>query len=178
MSKYRKRWGTEEVAEYEDAVRDALLARRTDERTHRFIAIIRDAEQAHRPWAREVLDDMIYRGAANILRAEEKRQTHSTVEFKRDGKTVSAPRILGVRRATANGGMAYERALFDDMTVEELAVKRDEFRAGEKTYGEDADVIESLLDLCVQAGAFTPGEAVRQLGIPIEEWLSRKASAA
>lgn len=103
---YRKRWGTAEVAEYEDAVRDALLARHTDERTRRFIDAIHDAIQAHRPWAREVLDDMIYRGAASVLRAEERKMHGSTVEYKRgrqDHQRAPHPRREAAGRQRARG---------------------------------------------------------------------------
>ena len=177
MSTYKKRWGTEEIAEYDEAVRESLLARRTDERTHRFIEVVQDAVQAHRPWAREVLSDMVYRGAASILRAEERRQSHATVEVKRDGKTVTVPRILGVRRPDKDGRMTFERALFDDMSVEELAAKRDEFRAGQKTYGDDAEVMERLLDLCIQAHRETPAEAAAVLGLTVNEWIHEVRAA-
>lgn len=62
------------------------------------------------------------------------------------------------------------------MTMDELIRKGAEFRKGAGTYSDNAALMDDLLEMCVQAGAFTPADAARQLGISVESWLASRAA--
>lgn len=170
-------WGTEELEEFDGLVAEAMTAKRSDERNRRFVAGIEDAIQAHRPWAREVQADMVYHGAARILKAEEKRRPNATIAVSFDGQILDKPRALGVRRVDEEGNSYFDRTLFDYMTVEELRTKRAEFLTVAKAYTEDAEVMDRLIAMCEVAGVSTPAHASASLGVSVENWIARERAA-
>lgn len=175
MKLNKRAWGEEERQEFDDLVAESMVAKRSDERTRRFVAGVLDAVQAHRPWAREVESHMLYQGASTVLKAEEKKRPDATIPVSFDGVILDKPRSLGVRRTSESGQTWVERTLFDYMTIEELEAKRKEFLANAKAYTDDAEVMDRLIAMCEVAGARTPSEASRTLGVPIEKWISRAA---
>lgn len=59
----RNAWSPEERVEYDMLCAEALwYGMSTRERTDRYIAMLRDDEQAHRFYAKDCLDDALYRG--------------------------------------------------------------------------------------------------------------------
>lgn len=171
----KRAWGEEERREFDELVAEAMVAKRSDERTRRFVAGVLDAVQAHRPWAREVEAHLTYQGASAVLKAEEKRRPDATIAVSFDGVILDKPRSLGVRRTNDTGETWVERTLFDYMTVEELEAKRKEFLANARAYTDDAEVMDRLIAMCEVAGTATPAEAARILGVPVERWITRSA---
>lgn len=171
MTKYKNRWGSEERAEYDALVDEAWKSgKSTTERGQAFLDGLRDASQAHRPWADEVMLDAITRGSASIIKADYKRANQVAVMS--DGRSLEKSRVIGVRRRTASGAQSFEQTLFDFVNAEELREKRKEYMANALAYSDNIAVVDKLLDLCERGHSDIPANAAANLHTTVDAWLA------
>jgi hypothetical protein len=171
----RAHWDEESQAEFNILIQEATAAgRSTRDRTDRFMKGLLDAEQAHRPWAIEVLGQCARVGAQGLLKREWK--SNNSVLVSHDGRVVSKPRVIGVNVKSAEGKMFAQQTFFDVMTVQQLHEKRSEYITQIRAYDSNLATIDKLLALCEAGAADTPELAASNLGTTVETWL--EASAA
>lgn len=169
-----KSWSPEEREEFEAACVEAWRSSdRQGERTEAFIDALRDARQAHRFWAGDVLEEALRTGASSILKNWSKRQ-RILVTF--EGQVVSRPRMVGRRRDDGEGRGYTEQALLDSFTLDELRSKRTEYLTQIKAYRQNIAVLDELIALCEATGCATPAEAARSLGTTVDAWLKQAAA--
>lgn len=168
-----KNWSPEEREEFEAACIEAWGSSvRQGERTEAFIDALRDARQAQRFWASDVLEEALRTGASSILKNWSKRQ-RIVITF--EGEVVSRPRMIGRRRDDGEGRGYTEQALLDSFTLDELRSKRTEYLAQIKAYRQNIAVIDQLIALCEATGCDTPADAARALGVSVDDWIGRAA---
>lgn len=147
-------------------------SRSTRERTERFVQMLRDAEQAHRFYASDCLDEFLHRGAAAQLASWHTRRKTGHIPISYEGKVLSARRIRGTIVRDDNGNPIHTQALFDYFTWEQLEAKALEYSTNIRAYKVNFDTVSRLLELRELApGAKDPYEATKQLGISVEEFL-------
>lgn len=166
-----RNWDDDERAEFDLAVEMAWRAgRNSHERGAEFLRIVRDAEQAQRRWATEVIDSALRDGMWKRLKEHHKAIAPLLVAFA--ARTYSMSRIGGVARQTASG-TTFEQLAFIDMTREELLAKQDEYETTAFAARRDKYLISRLIALLDQEPtALTPSDAATRLGIDIEEYLA------
>lgn len=97
----RNAWSPEERVEYDMLCAEALwYGMSTRERTDRYIAMLRDDEQAHRFYAKDCLDDALYRGAAAQLTSWRTRQKTGRIAVSHEGKVLSVRRVAALSSVT------------------------------------------------------------------------------
>ena len=147
------------------AILDEVSAGRmsTGQRAHRMQQLIRDAEQAHRPFAAMVAADAELAGYQRMIKAHMK-ATCQVVVRKRTQSTV-----IGVRRPDHNGVVRWQQVPLAEATWVELADHMDMLRANAKSLRANINLVAKLLDLHSQApGASTVGEAIAELETTVE----------
>lgn len=150
----------------------------TRDRTERFIEMLRDAEQAHRFYAKDCLDDALRRGAAAQLNSWHNRQKIGRIAISYEGKVMSARRIRGTIVRDDDGNQMHTQGLFDYFTWDQLETKAREYFTNIRAYKVNLDTVLRLLGLRELApGAKDPHEATKQLGISIEEFLMEDTAA-
>ena len=83
----RNAWSADERAEYDILCAEAWwYGTSTRERTERYVEMLRDAEQAHRFYAKDCLDDALHRGAAAQLTSWSTRQKAGRIAVSHEGK--------------------------------------------------------------------------------------------
>lgn len=171
MSKYKNIWSAEERAEYGALVDEAWRSgKSTRERGEAFLKGLRDASQAHRTWADDVMLDAITRGSTSIIKADYKRAHQVAVV--NGGRSIEKSRVIGIRRRTRSGAQSFEQTLFDYVTVEELDVKRGEYLANALAYSDNIAVIDKLLALCSAGNSDVPASAAANLRTTVDAWLA------
>lgn len=169
----RRGWSDDDRVEFETLVSEALSERVVAARRDVFLAGLDDGVQAHRIWALDTLREIRDTGADRILKREHDNR-EPRIPVSRDGAVLGdVPRILGVRRRSANGSTQHERTLFDYMTFDELRQKLAEFTLQVRAYERDLHLIIRLLALQSEApDAKTPADACTTLGTSVEQWLA------
>lgn len=167
----RSAWTPEERDEFDAIVAESVESSVNQAiRTNYFLARIRDAEQAQRFFAADVLHDAERRGAASILKAALKANT--TVLVSHEGKVLTKPRMIGTQRRDLDGRTYSEQTLFDYMTWDELVAKRREYLRQIDSYDANVATVDKLLALRDLAPeAINPISAVQMLGTTLERWL-------
>lgn len=142
-----------------------------------LVALLDEACQAGREWARWVLDDFTESGALAKFRKWSKQRDVVTVAGK--SYTVTKPAAMGVRKRAEDGSTYYQATFWEDMTREEL----------EQVIARAAKVMESeartialakrLLALLARVPeASTVSEAAEALGLTTETYLAAIEPAA
>lgn len=169
----RNSWSTNERVEYDMLCDEAWrYGTSTRERTERYIEMLRDAEQAHRFYAKDCLDDALHRGATAQLNAWSTRQKFGRIAVSYEGKVLPARRIRGTVVRDDNGNPIHTQGIFDYFTWEQLEAKKREYATNICAYEFNLDTVSRLLGLRdLVPGAKTPDEATKQLGISVEEFL-------
>lgn len=171
MTRYKNKWSTEERAEHDALVAEAWASgKSTAERAEHYLNGLRDASQAHRPWADEVMLDAITRGSSAILKADYKRANQ--VAVMNDGRSIEKSRVIGIRRRTASGALQFEQTLFDYVAVEQLSAKREEYLSNAIAYRDNIAVIDKLLALCEEGKSEVPATAAANLRTTVDQWLA------
>lgn len=170
-------WPPEDRDEYEVACNEAWdSAEGTRERGSRFLEIVRDAAQAHRIWACDLLSQFMEAGAQAELKRWRK-ANQKVVAVSHDGRILSRPRVVGVRIQNEDG-VANIQTLYDYMTFEQIEQKVAEFLRQVSAYRDNIFVATLLLELRELApGATTPHEAAERLGTTVDIWLDQRTAA-
>lgn len=163
--------GSESKAEFELAVTNAWNKGRNDqERLDAFIEAVRDAEQAHREWATDLLDSALRAGMWKRLKERHRAQEPLIVKFAHGSHNV--PSVGGVRRTTTDGAR-FEQLAFFDMSREELQAKQREYINTAFAARRNKHVVTQLLALLDKAqNASTPRQAAAELGTDIASYLA------
>jgi len=146
---------------------DVLLSEIPTDATPREAAVLlrsmlRDAEQAHRAWAQERLDDALLAGLAREFTNYRKRQA-PRVEVKGGG---SVKRIGGVRRRDAAGKVRHQQVDYFDTPFAEIADHVAQEVATLAQMSRNSRALQRLLDLQDKVPtAATPQDACRILGL-------------
>lgn len=171
MSKYKNIWSAEERAEYDALVDEAWRSgKSTRERGEAFLSGLRDASQAQRTWADDVMLDAITRGSTAIIKADYKRANQ--VAIINDGRSIEKSRVIGIRRRSSSGAQLFEQTPFDYVTVDELDAKRREYMSNALAYSDNIAVIDKLLALCTVGQSDVPANAAANLRTTVDAWLA------
>lgn len=141
------------------------------DRNRLLVERVNDAIQAHRSWAKDLLEDMINRGAGSIIRAEIKKDV---VLVDVDGRVLAKSRTVGTKRPTAHG-MYDQQVLLETLTWDELADKRRQWKQQEDTYADNVRIADKLMSLRTK-GVRTPQEALDQIGVSLDQFLGSAAA--
>lgn len=169
-------WSDQDRQELE-ALRKAAWDHSTKqaERNEKYVELLLDAVQAHRKWAREVLDTLCLSGGGSDLKNWRKRTAQVMVAH--DGRLLSKPRVIGIRRTDAGGHAYSEQTLFDLFTWDEIDTKRKAYLKQIGAYDTNIALLDRLAQLRELApGASTPAEACRRIGTTLDEWLGAEAA--
>lgn len=169
----RNAWSAGERGEYDELCAEAVWSgASTRERTERYIKMLLDAVQAHRFYAKDCMNDALYRGATSQLTSWIKHQKAGHIAVSYEGKVLSVRRVRGTIVRDAEGHPFHTQSLFDFWSWEQLEAKVLECAANIRAYRIQLATLLRLLELRELApGANTPDEATKQLGISIEEFL-------
>ena len=171
MNKYKNIWTAEERLEHDALVDEAWAAgKSTGERGQAYLEGLRDASQAHRTWADDVLLDAITRGATAILKADYKRAHQVSVAM--EGHSVEKTRVIGVRRRSSSGAQVFEQVAFDFIAVSDLTTKRESYLSNALAYRDNITLIDKLLALCSEGHADVPSIAADNLRTTVDAWLA------
>ncbi|MGH3098467.1 MAG: hypothetical protein ACRDMV_20980 [Streptosporangiales bacterium] len=170
-----KHWSDDDRVEHENATEEAWAVGSNDaERTDEFLRILRDAEQAQRRWAEDVLTAALRDGAWKHLKERHKAVNRNTVTFA--NRAHSVPSIGGARIKTVDG-QQWEQLDFADMDREQLLAQQrqteDQAFAARRT---NHHIRRHLALLDQRPDAATPREAARLLGIDLPAWLAEESS--
>lgn len=170
-----KHWTEDERAEYEKAADDAWAAgKNSRERSVAWLRFLRDAEQAQKAWAIEVLDDSLRDGAWRRLKGERRSRVQHNLAFA--GDVIAMPGIGGVVKKTETG-REYEQLSFIDMTRDQLLAKQREYEATAFAARRNKHLVRRLIALLDSAPkAKTAREAARNKRIDIEKYLGSDAA--
>lgn len=131
---------------------------------------VRDAVQAHRPWAVAASEQAITNGLADMLKRWAKRERMSVKT--RTGKRFDTPRVAGALETDSEGGEHWTQLELDGMTVEQLRDKRKRDLSQIRSYRNSVATVDKLIALCEAAEESTPRAAARKLGTTVENWLA------
>lgn len=176
MGKHRNAWSEEDREEFEALCEEAWASSTSQsERTTAFVAGLLDAQQAHRGWATDEINRCVHSGALGVLKRWNK--SKASVMLTHDGRVYAKPKTVGITRMDDTGAVYSEQTLFEWLTLEELRVKAREAVINQRSWGANAALYYSLIALCEKAGAETPHQAAKTLGITIEQWLGEERAA-
>lgn len=170
-------WSPDDRDEYDALVDEVLVA--TDDSTDRaalFLRKLRDAEQAQRFWASDVLREIEHDGSRKRIVDEAKRRVPRVAVSYEGVSLGTVHRTIGTRTRTDIGKTAYVQTLFDYPTFDALREKRLQHQADIAGHRRDIAALDRLLELEGRAPGTTPAEVCRALGITVEEWLAGAAA--
>lgn len=143
----------------------------TTEAAPRLRDLLLAAEQAGRPWASLVLDDAQLAGLVTQCRDRLQRRERAIVAF--DGEMISKPARRSVRARRDTGETFSQQTLFRDATRQEISEMLEREQRQVRASQVTITLLRKLLELLdAVAGANTPGDAAKKLGVSVEEWLA------
>jgi hypothetical protein len=172
-------WSEQDIIEYEAMMEEVCTSRTSSEgRIALFLSKLRDAVQAHRPWAVEK-EDILRRGAGAVVSTYAKGREQPAM-FSYEGEMLTKPVVIGIRRAdTQNGRPRPEQALIELATWEEIEVKRQDYLSQRRAYTANVAMMDRILALRdLSPGALTPLEACTSLGVSLHDYLAESGLAA
>lgn len=150
----------DDQAEWDELLAQIPLDIPTRDAVKRLSALLADAVQAHRPWAKSRMEDALLAGLSGTWKRHVQKQRPRIRTDHGDVKTIG-----GVRRER-DGRSAFVQVPLDEMSFEELVAYRAMHVSNLTTLAENAKVTDRLLklhDRCPTAA--TPAEACEQLGL-------------
>lgn len=170
MTRYRNRWGSEEVAEFEHAIEGALdIDGSTTERAEHFREHVEGAIQAHRPWARDIEADALSRGYKSIYRQEARR---GTVLVSTTSGEIERPSMISVARHDEGGVVFQQLSFYAVMNREQIREKRNEYLKQIRAYDANVQMMDKLTAMLDASGSDDLETAAASLGVSVEDWLS------
>ena len=169
-------WTADDRDEFESMCNEAWdSGEATRDRIDAFLSMLRDAIQSHRPWAFEVEDEALRRGANALLNRWNKRSNQVAVSYR--GKVISKPRVIGARRTDEAGNAYSTQSLFDFMSWDELRQKKNEYLVQLGAYTANVALIDRLLALYELAPSATnAADAATSIGTTVEAWIGQDAA--
>jgi hypothetical protein len=174
----RASWSPEDHKEYEAALEEAFEAgTTTTERIDALEAILADAVQAHRPWARDIEREAIRTGLDKLIVSHGNRR-QPPVLFVYDGRVISKPRRRGVVTRLDSGERVHQQELFEVMTWDEFD-SLDENRADQiGTLVDERRMLGRIRQLRqLHPDSTTVGEALHLQGCSLDEWVAGEVTA-
>lgn len=136
------------------------------DRTRDMQRLIRDAEQAHRPWARVEADAAELDGYAKRIKSHMKATCTVTVRKHTRSTVIGVPRVV-------NGEIEWHQVEAADATFAEMRGHLDMLNANARALRGNIRTIERLISLEDKApGSSTVGQALGTLHTTIEEVLA------
>lgn len=174
MSK-RLSWSPEDHEEFAGLLDAVFAIPASTERYDAAVGMLLDAEQAHRPWAHDLVQETLRLGMQQLLRRERDRRASVAVSF--DGRVVTKPRVQSVKRTDDDGEKVEQQSLIDFWTWEEIEAKAAEYLRAAQGFREGWGMCRRLLQLRDRVpGALTPADACAGLGTTVEAWLSEEVA--
>ncbi|MFY1686407.1 hypothetical protein [Plantactinospora sp. WMMB782] len=173
----RASWSPEDREEFEQMLAE-ICGRTTDsaERIDLAEALLNDAVQGQRFWARQVERACLRDGLGAEIRRYEDR---NRVMFAHDGRVLSMPAKQARRVQVDDGRTVFQRELIELWPWAQIEDKRAEAIRARRTYDDKVAHYDRLLALRVLCpDSASPDEAARQLGIDLQTYLARPAEAA
>lgn len=164
-------WSPEEREDYE-ALLDSIVSQHstTHSRGVAFVDALHSALSQKLMWARDVQREAELQFGENECKDYVKR---NRVAVTYQGKVINKPRAIGVQRVQSSGKAAFEQALFDFFTWDELEAKAAEYLKAIAANKQNLHVVVRLLELREAVpGAINPVQACSTLGTTVEEWLA------
>lgn len=157
-------WGDDEVSEYEALISDTLTHSRNLRERVRFLENgIVDAQQAGRPWARDLERAATWHGLTALI----KREARTVVSVR--GRSVNA--TVGITRETEDGPEQLQLDLVL-LTRDDLIVTAEWYRSQVGAYNRKIATNAALLDLLEKhAEAVTVGDALEAEGLDLQGYL-------
>lgn len=144
-----------------DLVADGRKSTRT--RATELHALLLDAEQAQRPWVRQILLDATLAGLGSII----KRHMKAKCMVATRQRTTTT--VIGIQRENASGDMEWQQVPMSEATFDELRQYQLMLKANAATLRKNTRLIDRLLELESRApSAATVGEAIAQLDTTVE----------
>ena len=144
-----------------DLVSDGRKPTRT--RAEELHSLLLDAEQAHRPWVRQILLDATLAGLGSIIKRHMKAKCMVSTR-KRTTTTV-----IGIQRKNNAGDLEWQQVPMAEATFHELRQYRLMLTANAATLRKNTRLIDRLIELETHApSASTVGEAIAQLETTVE----------
>lgn len=175
MARFKKGWGEDDHAEF-----DALVAEvesvdaSTADRGALFMALIDDAIQAQRMWARDVERASRLTGFKAIWYRIQRRG--SKLVFI-NGREVEKPAQVSVKRAGADGQQYMQLEFFDRLSLAQVIDGRRQARKIQNAYGETVAMYTRTESFITSAGATSVPEAEAIHGISLDRWLASEVAA-
>lgn len=133
---------------------------------------LRDAEQAHRPWAQKIIRDCVIRGLARCLSQRNDARNRVLVALPR-GRSVERKARRGVRVAAPDGRTVHQQKLIHDLTWDEVEALHADLSRQLGSLSDSRTMIAGLRKLKVQCPDSTgPGDAARRLDTTLEQFLA------
>ncbi len=180
----RSHLNSEERAEFDEALHDALAPSGdvNPRSVARFLRILHDAEQAHRPWVEPIMQYARDVGLNTILREELKTVavTESVGLFAYDGRLIATPLRRGRRRLQVAGKVRqeWEQALFEDFSWVEVLDWLQMINTQIGALLINRAVGERILGLREMfPDTYGPGEACKLLGTTLADYLATPPNA-
>ncbi len=150
-----------EQEEWDDLLAQVPLDATTGEAAAKLLALLNDAVQAQRPWAKDRLNEAVLAGLSKTWRAHVQKQRP-----KLKTRYGNVKQVGGAKRRRVDGNVIHVQIPFDLMTFEELAQHRDMEARNRRALAENVKAQDRLLALHDKVpSAKTPAEACRKLGL-------------
>lgn len=173
----RASWSPEEIAEYEAMLQKVVEdADGTRSRVDLMESLVGDAVQAHRYWARDCEREARRVGFAAQIKSYLKR---NRVLFINRDAAVSKPRVVGLKRSTAEGEVYDVQALIEAATFDELRDKRIQAIKQIKSYSDTVALLDRVLALKdMYPHTQFVVDALHEHGMSLDEYLATPERAA
>lgn len=159
-----------EQQEWDELLASVPLDTPTSEAASKLADLLHDAIQAHRPWARQRLNEAIHSGLAKTWRSHVQKQRPRA-----KSKTGDVKAIGGVKR-TIGAEVVYVQVPLEQMTRDELGQYRGMYLGNLSTLGANIKAVERLIKIMDDCPtARTAGEACELLDLDITRVLAGAA---
>jgi hypothetical protein len=169
----RHHWSPRDHTDWQDLIEDAWLAGHTTQaRLDALEELLAEARHAGRPWARDVERECLRAGLnREIVAHGVSRQPK--VAYSYNGRVIVKPRRRGLQVRRADGAVAHQQSLWEELTWEEFSAVWAARARQVHTLAEELLLIERIAALQDRHPA-TRGvaDALAAEGCSLDEWLA------
>lgn len=172
----RESLSPEERAEYDELVVDAGYNDDGEpwpshEIADRLVAMLTDADQAGRAWARYMLDDAAAAGC--LARWKRWHKAQRQIRILRNGVIVQKAAVTSLRRKSpSDGATHYQLTLWEEMTTAELKEVASAALSRADSEAATVDTAKKLMQLLTATGTSTVREALGVKSVTLEQYLN------
>lgn len=173
----------DERTEILDAVRDSYLTATGTPRSHaaaltEFAHLLDDAEQAHRPWVRDLRNAWMFEGMRKFIQDQWKAIGKPFVVMDKKGGSHVRSTKRGVLRPDESGKQAWTQMELLDWNADDLQLALNIAATHVEEQRVNIGMFRRLLDLMDRTGKETVGEALSASGVTLDEFLNADSAAS